>query len=211
MRTPVWPRQVVHSFSGVRPLHDDKAANASAVTRDYVLDCDAPPGEAPILSVFGGKITTYRRLAERALAALAPYLNPPRPAPWTGSAPLPGGDIEGGDFERFLRIFHDENAWLPAATARRLARAYGTRAKAVLGGARSLADLGADFGAGLSQAEIDYLISQEWARTADDVLWRRSKLGLHMNPDQRARVENYFSSLSASLSANPVNDPTSPA
>jgi glycerol-3-phosphate dehydrogenase len=141
------------------------------------------------------------------LAALAPYHTPPRPDPWTATAALPGGDIEGGDFERFLRRFHDENAWLPAATARRLARSYGTRATAVLGGASSIADLGEDFGAGLSQAEIDYLIRQEWAKTADDVLWRRSKLGLHMGPDQLARVEDYFSSSPACL----VNHPRSPA
>ncbi|SFK18699.1 glycerol-3-phosphate dehydrogenase [Methylocapsa palsarum] len=209
-KAPVKPEQIIHSFSGVRPLYNDRAANASAITRDYVLDCAAPPGMAPILSVFGGKITTYRRLAERALSILAPSLTPPRPAPWTGSAPLPGGDIDAGDFERFQRTFHDENPWLPPTTARRLARAYGTRAAAVLGGAKSLADLGADFGAGLSQAEIDYLIDKEWARTAEDVLWRRSKLGLHMSAAQRARVEDYFSSLPGfpPRSIPPRSDPT---
>lgn len=191
-KTPLEPSAIVHSFSGVRPLYDDKAASDSAATRDYVLDLDQPPGEAPVLSVLGGKITTYRRLAEDAVEALSPHLRPPRPEPWTADAPLPGGDMEDGDFDRFLHQLRARRPWLPAALAMRLAHGYGTRVEKILRGARGAADLGEDFGAGLSQAEIDYLIDQEWALTAEDVLWRRSKLGLRLSPAETARVTAYM-------------------
>jgi glycerol-3-phosphate dehydrogenase len=190
-RKPLSPRDVAESFSGVRPLYDDGAAAASATARAYVLDLDAPPGQAPLLSIFGGKITTYRRLAEDAMGKLSPYLKPPRDKPWTATAPLPGGDMEEGDFDRFLRKLLGKYPWLNAATVARLGRAYGTRAEAVLGDARSARDLGADFGAGLFQAEIDYLIGQEFALTAEDILWRRSKLGLHLSRVEGARVSAY--------------------
>jgi glycerol-3-phosphate dehydrogenase len=190
-RKPLSPSDVAGSFSGVRPLYDDGAKNASAATRDYVLDLDAPKGSAPLLSVFGGKITTYRRLAEDATGKLSPYLKPPRDKPWTATAPLPGGDMEDGDFDRFLRKLRGKYPWLDAATATRLARAYGTRAEVILGDARGACDLGVDFGAGLFQAEIDYLIGQEFALTAEDILWRRSKLGLHLSPVEGARVSAY--------------------
>jgi glycerol-3-phosphate dehydrogenase len=191
-REPLDPRDVAESFSGVRPLYDDGAKNASAATRDYVLDLDAPDGSAPLLSVFGGKITTYRRLAEDAIERLAPQLNLPRAECWTATAPLPGGDMEGGDFDRFLRKLRGKYPWLDAATVARLARAFGTRAEAVLGDARGACDLGLDFGAGLFQVEIDYLIGQEFALTAEDILWRRSKRGLHLSPVERARVSAYL-------------------
>ena len=191
-REPLSPRDAVESFSGVRPLYDDGAKNASAASRDYVLDLDAPKGSAPLLSVFGGKITTYRRLAEDAIEKLAPYLKPPRAPRWTATAPLPGGDMEGGDFDRFLRTLRGKYPWLDAATVARLARAYGTRAEAVLGTARGACDLGVDFGAGLFQAEIDYLVGQEFALTAEDILWRRTKQGLHLSPVERARVSAYL-------------------
>jgi glycerol-3-phosphate dehydrogenase len=190
-RTPLSPSDVAGSFSGVRPLYDDGAKNASAATRDYVLDLDAPKGSAPLLSVFGGKITTYRRLAEDAIERLAPHLQPPRNKPWTATAPLPGGDMEDGDFDRFLRTLRGKYPWLDAATATRLARAYGTRAEVIIGDARGACDLGVDFGAGLFQAEIDYLIGQEFALTAEDILWRRSKLDLHLSPFECARVSAY--------------------
>jgi glycerol-3-phosphate dehydrogenase len=190
-RTPLSPSDVAGSFSGVRPLYDDGAKNASAATRDYVLDLDAPKGSAPLLSVLGGKITTYRRLAEDAIERLAPHLQPPRDKPWTATAPLPGGDMEDGDFDRFLRKLRGKYPWLDAATATRLARAYGTRAEVILGDARGACDLGVDFGAGLFQAEIDYLIGQEFALTAEDILWRRSKLGLHLSPVECGRVSAY--------------------
>jgi glycerol-3-phosphate dehydrogenase len=189
-RKPLCPGDVVESFSGVRPLYDDGAKNASAATRDYVLDLDAPPGQAPLLSVFGGKITTYRRLGGDAIEKLARHLKP-RGKPWTATAPLPGGDMQGGNFDRFLRALKTKYPWLDAATATRLARAYGTRAEVILGKARSAGDLGTGFGAGLFQAEIDYLIDQEFALTAEDILWRRSKLRLHLSGDQIASVTTY--------------------
>ncbi len=191
-RTPLSPSDAAGSFSGVRPLYDDGAKIASAATRGYVLDLDAPEGSAPLLSVFGGKITTYRRLAEDAIERLAPYLKPPRNKPWTATAPLPGGNMEDGDFDRFLRTLRGKYPWLDTATVARLARAYGTRAELILGNARGARDLGVDFGADLFQAEIDYLIGQEFALTAEDILWRRSKRGLHLSPAERARVSRYL-------------------
>jgi glycerol-3-phosphate dehydrogenase len=185
------PQDVLESFSGVRPLYDDGAANASAASREYVLDIDAPPGGAPLLSVLGGKITTYRRLAEEAVDRLAPSLNPPRIGRWTADTPLPGGDMEGGNFDQFLSALHAKYSWLDAKTASRLARAYGTRTEVILGGAQSACDLGIDFGAGLTQAEIDYLIAQEFACSGEDILWRRSKLGLHLSSRQIAAVNAY--------------------
>jgi glycerol-3-phosphate dehydrogenase len=147
-RESLRPRDAVEGFSGVRPLYDDGAKNASAATRDYVLDLDA-------------------------------------------SEPLPGGDMEGGDFDRFLRTLRGKYPWLDAATVARLARAYGTRVEMILGKARRAYDLGVEFGAGLFQAEIDYLIGQEFALTAEDILWRRSKRGLHLSPAERAQLGAY--------------------
>jgi glycerol-3-phosphate dehydrogenase len=181
------PSDVVWSYAGVRPLHDDGRAEVSAVTRDYAFDLDAGPGRAPILSVYGGKITTFRRLAEHALRDLGKVMPAPG-RPWTAHAPLPGGDIPGGDVEAFAARMQAQRPWMDAAVMRRLCRAYGTRVEAVLDGAKGPGDLGEDFGAGLSERELDYLRAKEWARTAEDVLWRRSKLGLHMTPAQREAV-----------------------
>ncbi|KAB1074355.1 glycerol-3-phosphate dehydrogenase [Methylobacterium planeticum] len=183
----IGPEDVVWSYSGVRPLYDDAAANASAVTRDYVLDVAEADGTRPALSVFGGKITTYRRLAEHAIEKLKPYFPGLAPA-WTGDAPLPGGAMPGADFDAFLAALRREAPFLPDETARRLARAYGTNAREILRGARSLADLGEAFDGGLTGAEVDYLVRHEWARTPDDILWRRSKLGLRTGPDSAARL-----------------------
>ena len=183
MQQPVSPADVVWSYSGVRPLHDDGAENASAVTRDYVLELDAPDGTAPALSIYGGKITTYRRLAEAALAKLGIG-----GASWTGTAPLPGGDLPGADFPRFLADLRAAYPFLPDALATRLARAYGTRVSAFLGQAKGLADLGDDIGGGLTQAELGYLRAHEFAVEAEDVLWRRSKLGLHVPAGTAARL-----------------------
>ncbi|CAE6709815.1 D-erythritol 1-phosphate dehydrogenase [Paraburkholderia aspalathi] len=176
------PQDVRWTYSGVRPLLEEEGAdNPSAVTRDYSLELDAPVGEAPLLSVFGGKITTFRKLAEEAVDKLAYALQNGTPS-WTAGAPLPGGDIPQANFERFLAGFKQQNAWLPADLAHRLARAYGTRVKNVIGNARSVADLGRAFAPGLYEAELTYLRDTEWARSAQDVLWRRSKLGLHVEP-----------------------------
>jgi glycerol-3-phosphate dehydrogenase len=180
----VAPRDVVWSYAGVRPLYDDAAEDAAAVTRDYVLDLDS--AGAPLLTVFGGKITTYRRLAEHAIRRLAPFLPPGRP--WTASVPLPGGDIADLDIERFIAALLRRYAFLPPALARRLACAYGTRVAMILGAAESMADLGEDFGGGLTRAELEYLVAEEWARRPEDVLWRRSKLGLHVPPGTAERI-----------------------
>ena len=188
--TPVRPQDVVHSYAGVRPLFDDGSASASAVTRDYVLKLGEEEGPQ-IVSVFGGKITTYRRLAEHALEKLAPFL-PKMDAPWTDSVPLPGGDI--GDFEAFLADVRRRWPFLSERTAWRLARAYGSRIDRVLGDAASPAELGEDLGGGLHAREVDYLVATEWARTAEDILWRRSKLLLHVPPGTRERLEGYLGS-----------------
>jgi glycerol-3-phosphate dehydrogenase len=189
------PADVVWSYAGVRPLYDDAAANASTVTRDYVLQLHVGHGDAPaLLSVYGGKITTYRRLAEHALQKLAPHLARPGldrlETRWTASEVLPGGDI--APFAGFLAGFQECYPWLPRALATRLAHAYGSRAKRILGSAASLADLGRDFGGGLTEAEAAYLVDQEWARTAEDILWRRSKMGLHTGPDTAEALQSWL-------------------
>ncbi len=189
MRRQLTLADVVQRFSGVRPLYDDNAANPSAVTRDYVFDIDAGEGAAPLLSVFGGKITTYRKLAEHAVERLRPFL-PKIGAGWTAGAYLPGGDIPGADFDRFLAEFKRAHGWLPAELAHHYARLYGTRADRLLGGARSLAELGPHFGGCLYEREVAYLRGVEWARTAEDILERRTKHGLHIGPSGRAALEN---------------------
>ena len=151
------------------------------MTRDYRLELDANSGEAPLLSVFGGKITTFRKLSEEAVDRLATVMPVPKGA-WTAHAPLPGGDIALARFEPFADAFAQRHAWLPAPLARRYARAYGTRASRVVGDATSLDGLGKAIAPGLYEAELRYLRDTEWATCAQDVLWRRSKLGLHVEP-----------------------------
>ena len=186
----ITPADVVATYSGVRPLYDDHAANASKVTRDYVLNCDRTGG-APVLSVFGGKITTYRELAEHALKELGPDF-PGMAKPWTKSASLPGGDIPGADFEDFLRGLSLRHPWMEQRLLRRLARAYGTRVDALLGTAKSTVELGRDFGGGLHEAEVTYLMRHEFAQTAEDILWRRSKLRLHLTESEQASLAKWL-------------------
>jgi glycerol-3-phosphate dehydrogenase len=188
LRTPVTHADIVWSYSGLRPLYDDGSLQASVVTRDYAFDLDAPSGVAPALSIFGGKITTARRLAEHALDDLGPFL-PPHGAAWTSQASLPGGDIE---FEPFLETLKREKPFLGDDLALRLARAYGSRAWRFLGPAGSMADLGRAFGGGLTEAEARYLMENEWARTADDILWRRSRLGLHMSQKEQEELRDFI-------------------
>ena len=185
---------MVWSFSGVRPLHDDHARDPDATTRDYVLELDAAPQRPALLSVFGGKITTYRRLAEAAVDRLAPHLpvQARHRAGWTRHAPLPGGDFAVDGRAALTAALAAEYRFLTPAHAERLAGAYGTRARDILGGARAGADLGVWFGATLTQAEVRYLMTQEWARTADDVLWRRSKLGLAFTPSEAAALARFM-------------------
>ena len=177
---------VIGTYSGVRPLYDDNAANPSAVTRDYVFDVDGTP---PLLSVFGGKITTYRKLAEHAMEKLKPFF-PAMGDGWTAETALPGGDFPGADFESYLESFRLANLWLPADVARHYVRLYGSRASTIIAGST---DLGEHFGGTLYRAEIDYLRKVEWAQTAADILERRTKHGLHLSPANRDRVAAYLS------------------
>ncbi len=181
---------VLHSFSGVRPLFDDGAGNPSAVTRDYVFDLDET-GEAPMLSVFGGKITTFRKLSEHALQKIEKFF-PHMGKDWTRQAQLPGGEIEDADFIGFLERLRTDYHWLPRDHIQRWARLYGTRTTLIIGKASSIAELGHYFGAGLYEAEVNYLIESEWARTADDILTRRTKAALHMTQAERAEFENWM-------------------
>ncbi len=178
LRHPVKPETVQWTYSGVRPLVDDGSDNASAVTRDYILDVDDHKG-APILSVYGGKITTYRKLSEQASDLVVETLKKGQGA-WTEKALLPGG--EGlANFQTYLKTLKREYNWLPEALAYRLARAYGTRAREMLRGFKRMADMGDHLGDQVYEFEIRYLVNVEWALTVDDVLWRRSKLGLHVS------------------------------
>ena len=179
MRHQIAPADIVHEYSGVRPLYDDNAANPSAVTRDYVFDVDGGDGRAPLLSVYGGKITTFRKLAEHALQKLAPYF-PAMTGDWTRAAPLPGGAMPDANFAAFLVGLRGRFAFLPDPLALHYARLYGTRADALLDGARDMQDLGRHFGGLLYEREADFLMRTEWARTAEDVLHRRTKHHLHM-------------------------------
>ncbi|MEO7773301.1 MAG: glycerol-3-phosphate dehydrogenase [Steroidobacteraceae bacterium] len=189
------PKDVFHSYSGVRALFDDAASDPSAVTRDYELELDRSADGAPVLSVFGGKITTYRKLAEAALEqVLETFELPADPSrvPWTAELALPGGDVPRGDFDLFFVHSRARWPWLPDATLRRLARLYGTRMSLVLGSAKDVNDLGVDFGAGLARAEVDYLVTREWARSSDDILWRRTKLGLQFSTAQVHALRTYL-------------------
>jgi len=183
--------EVISAFSGVRPLFDDETDNASAVTRDYVFDLDAPAGAAPLLSVFGGKITTYRRLAEHALNRLAPFFPAVKPA-WTERGPLPGGDFKSADFAAFLHAARRRYPWLAIEVATGYARRYGTRMHKLLAGASSPEDLGRGFGGGLFEREARFLAAEEWAQTAEDILERRTKHYLHMSAPERAEFESWF-------------------
>ncbi|UVE18813.1 glycerol-3-phosphate dehydrogenase [Pseudomonas sp. LS44] len=181
---------ILHSFAGVRPLCDDESDDPAAVTRDYTLALVGQLGEAPLLSVFGGKLTTYRKLAETALAQLAPYFPRMRPA-WTATAPLPGGE-QLSDPERLTEILCQRHGWLERSLARRWAHSYGSRCWRLLEGVRGVTDLGENLGGGLYAREVDYLCEQEWAVDADDILWRRTKLGLLLSPGQQARLRAYL-------------------
>jgi len=176
-RQQLSPADVVWSYSGVRPLLADESTDPMRVTRDYALELDRQP--LPLLSVFGGKITTYRRLAEDAVNRLAAALGV-RARPWTAGAKLPGGDLPQGSLAVFLRTLERRYPWLPARMRRRYAHAYGTRLERLLGTAGTLADLGSELLPQLYEREVEYLCREEFARTAQDILWRRTKLGLHL-------------------------------
>jgi glycerol-3-phosphate dehydrogenase len=188
-RQQIGAADVVWSYAGVRPLIEDESADPAAVTRDYALEIDG--AAAPMLSVFGGKITTYRRLAAQAVDMLAVRLGCHAP-PWTHRALLPGGDLPEGSFAAFLRVVERRYAWLPPPLRVRYASAYGTVIHRLLDGAGALSDLGAEIVPGLYEREADYLCREEWAVSAADILWRRTKLGLHAPPESARRLEEWL-------------------
>jgi glycerol-3-phosphate dehydrogenase len=200
-KVPIVPADVVWSYSGVRPLVDDASASASKVTRDYRLDLDTgtDAGGAPMLSIFGGKITTFRKLAEEAVNLIAPTLGNDKPS-WTETACLPGGDLYGPvpanravlEFDQYVKGLQKKYAWLPAKLVARYARAYGTRIDLLLAEKTSLADMGEEIAAGLYAAEVHYLMQHEWASCAADILWRRSKLGLHLPANTAEQLDSWM-------------------
>ena len=194
-RTEIGAADVVWTFAGVRSLYDDGARKAQDLGRDYTLVLDERYGEAPLLTVYGGKITTYRRLAEEVLARLTHFF--PRSRPWTAQSHLPGGDFVYDGFETLVERTQRSWPFLTPDHARRLVRAYGTRVERVLDKATGIDDLGTRFGADLTAAEVRYLVRKEWAQTAEDVLWRRSKLGLRFSPEQTALLERFMASSSS--------------
>ena len=187
---PIEKSDIVWTYSGVRPLYDDGASSATEATRDYVLKLETEGG-APLLNIFGGKITTYRRLAETAIAKFADTFPDLKPD-WTAGAPLPGGDFAVGDVERLIGELQKDFPFLAPLQCRRLVRAYGTNARDMLSGSETLADLGNDFGGGLTACEVRWLVANEWAQSADDVLWRRSKLGLKLSDRQKAELDTWM-------------------
>jgi len=206
-RQQITADDIVWTYSGVRPLYDDGASSASAVTRDYVLKREGAAGQPPLINVFGGKITTHRHLASEVLQKLAPDF-PNMGRDWTPGVPLPGGDFPVGTIQTQKADLIARYPFLNDVWALRLVRAYGTRAPLVLGDARAAADLGRDFGASLTEAELRYLVDQEWARMADDILWRRTKLGLRMNEAEKQAVADYLSDMAPA--PDRVPDTTTP-
>ncbi|MHA6262301.1 glycerol-3-phosphate dehydrogenase [Arenibacterium sp. CAU 1754] len=187
---------ILWTYSGVRPLFDDdEAKGASAVTRDYTFELDGGGDRAPILTAFGGKLTTYRKLSEAALAQLAPHF-PKMGKPWTENAPLPGGDMPGADFNAWFSGFRDRWPWLPEPLALHLARAYGTEADQLLQGAGKLSDMGQHLGCNFYAREAEWLCTQEWAVNAEDLLFRRTKHGVFLSDDERAKVATWLESRS---------------
>lgn len=198
LKEPVTPQDVVWTFSGVRPLLDDESGNAAAVTRDYKVQSHTVP--APWLTVWGGKLTTFRLLSEEAADKVGALLEDTRPH-WTDAATLPGGDLQGlvanrvhpeQDINELLQVMKQRHPWLPAAMFKRWVRSYGSRVLTVLGQAKNMADLGQEVAPGLFECELRYLRDHEWALTGEDVLWRRSKLGLHYTPAQRDAVTTWM-------------------
>ncbi|CAI1812367.1 glycerol-3-phosphate dehydrogenase [Serratia plymuthica] len=181
---------IVWTYSGVRPLCDDESDSPQAVTRDYTLDVHDEQGKAPLLSVFGGKLTTYRKLAEHAMEKLAHYYPGCGPA-WTKNGSLPGGDI-GGDRDSYAAKLRREHSWLPESLARRYARTYGSHSELILANANGLSDLGEEFGHGLYEAELRYLVEKEWVVELEDAIWRRTKLGMWLDDTQQARVKAWL-------------------
>jgi len=192
------PDDMVWSYSGVRPLMDNEGAAAQKASRDYTFEVDNPRGKAPLLSVFGGKITTYRKLAEAATNAICEFF-PKAAKPWTRNAIMPGGDFK--DHNALNAELQTAYPWLPAGVRKRYVRTYGTLSKRILAGCHSVEDMGLHFGATLYACEVDYLTKHEWAVEAEDILWRRTKQGLRLNEQQQAQLKTYLSSDARTLTA----------
>jgi glycerol-3-phosphate dehydrogenase len=188
---PVKPEDVVWTYSGVRPLYDDGASKAQEATRDYVLKVEGEPGDAAVLNIFGGKITTYRRLSEHVLEKIEAVLGKKGPV-WTSGATLPGGDFPATGYGDAVKRLQADFPFLKIRQAERLIRLYGTRSRLLLKGTSNAADLGPAFGPDLTKAEVDYLVKHEWARSADDIMWRRTKAGLGMDKAAQASLQAYL-------------------
>ncbi|MBD2796336.1 glycerol-3-phosphate dehydrogenase [Xenorhabdus sp. 18] len=182
---------VVWTYSGVRPLCDDESDSPQAITRDYTLDVQDEQGQTPLLSVFGGKLTTYRKLAEHAMDKLTQYY-PNAGKAWTKNGKLPGGELEGCDRDGYARLLRQRHNWLPEGTALRYARTYGSNSQVILKNAEALTDLGECFGHGLYEAELRYLVEHEWVTQLDDAIWRRTKLGMWLTDEQKQRVADWL-------------------
>ncbi|MGL4980197.1 MAG: glycerol-3-phosphate dehydrogenase [Plesiomonas sp.] len=193
---------VVWTYSGVRPLCDDESDSAQAVTRDYTLELSDDQGSAPLLSIFGGKLTTYRKLGQAAMHKLQPYFAD-MGTDWTAQSVLPGGDL-GMDRDSYAQHLQQQYPWLPETMARRYAYTYGSRSRVILAEADSLAALGQHFGHDCYQAEVDYLQAHEWALTAEDILWRRTKLGMYLTNSEQAALVTYLAGSSVSVEHSPV-------
>lgn len=181
---------IIRTYSGVRPLCDDESHSPQAITRDYTINIQDEQGQTPLLSVYGGKLTTYRKLAEHALEKLVPYY-PQCGASWTKQAQLPGGDM-GMTPDNYISTLCQRCNWLPEALARRYVHSYGTLCQKIIGSASSLEDLGEHFGHSLYEAELRYLITHEWAMTLEDILWRRTKLSMWLDNSQQQRVTDWL-------------------
>lgn len=186
---------IVWTYSGVRPLCDDESDSPQAVTRDYTLDVADDAGKAPLLSVFGGKLTTYRKLAEHALEKLSGYYSNIGPA-WTKNGALPGGDIGGSRDNYIVQLRHRHN-WLPEGLARRYTCTYGSHSELILADATRIESLGEHFGHGLYEAELRYLVEKEWVVELDDAIWRRTKLGMMLDDAQKQRVAQWLAQAQA--------------
>jgi len=186
----VW-EDVVSTYSGVRPLCDDESSDPSAITRDYTLELHSESPKNALISIYGGKITTYRKLSEAVLSKLAPYLSK-ETTPWSNSTPLPGAEAYGQTLNEIQNILSDAYPWLTQEHVRRFSKSYGTLCHTFLKGLTGYDDMGENFGADLYACEIDYLIEHEWAKSAEDILMRRSKLGLFLSDEQKSNVQSYI-------------------
>ena len=204
-KRPITKEDIVWSYAGVRPLYDDGLSSATAATRDYVLKLNQDDGGAPLLNVFGGKITTHRKLAEAALAKICPFF-PNAGANWTAGISLPGGDFPLDGVIALIRSLRKNYPFLDEAWARRLVRAYGSEARIILGDAKSTEDLGRKFAATLTEREIVWLMEKEYARTAEDVVWRRSRSGLRMTQAEIGELETWMKGTRTSDASRPITD-----